>query len=466
MSIESQLREVLSARADEVDGPAFDPYQRVAGAVVTHRRRRRAAAAGAVAAVAAVAVLVPSLVRGDDHRATPAKHSQVVPGPSDPRWSTLSTWPTRGGLAEDTGFLDAVRDQFGSARILYAADLDTTRVVVAWSPESGTDGTLTMYSGRRGGTAQDLVEVSSASGGLDDVVSLREHADNDSRLVVLAAPSVRTIGVSPTVRIDPDGMVTRADYRVEHLTDGVWSGQLSDAPARLVRVRVVGKDSSPVTLMGRTTRPDDGTSICLSCTGEDYLSKAQLAMASGVATLLGVPSQDVAAATVYDGPVDPTVAKLVGAEDVSGSTLRLTVVDTVVGRTTLRSALLSVISKTGANASTIELSDGSPVDSGTARQRPFVLRGSALDASTITAQVFAPRAALVQLVSSSPTIYPSSPRVPVTNDSARVTVPVWNSDNTPYEVATFDAQGRRLGQWPLDLAASSAWLAAEAPNKP
>jgi hypothetical protein len=466
MSIESQLREELSARADEVDGPAFDPYQRVARAVVTDRRRRRAAAVGAVAAVAAVAVLVPSLVRGDDHRTTPAKHSQVVPGPSDPRWNTLSTWPTRGGLAQDTTFLDAVREQFGSARILYAADLDTTRVVVSWSPESGTDGTLTMYSGRRGGTAQDLVEVSSASGGLDDVVSLREHADNDSRLVVLAAPSVRSIGVSPTVRIDPDGTVTRADYRVEHLTDGVWSGQLSGAPAHMVRVRVVGKESGPVTLLGRTSRPDDGTSICLSCTGADYLAKAEAAMASGVATLLGVPSRDARPSTVYDGPVDPAVAKLVGAENLAGSTLRLTVVDTAVGGATVRSALLSIIAKDGTNASTIELSDGTPVDSRSAGQRPFVLRGTDQRQSTRSVQVFAPKAAGVQLVSSSPTIYPSTPRVPVVDGSARVTVPVWSTDSTPYEVATYDAQGRRLGTWPLDLAPSSSWLATEAPNRP
>ncbi|KRE53001.1 hypothetical protein [Phycicoccus sp. Soil748] len=466
MSIENQLREVLSSRADEVDGPVFDPYQRVAGAVVTSRRRRRAGAVGAVAAIAAVAVIVPSLVRGDDHRTTPAKHSQVVPGPSDPRWNTLSTWPTRGGLATNAAFLTAVRDQFGPARILYAADLDTTRVVVAWSPESGTDGTLTMYSGPRGAAATDLVEVSSASGGLDDLVSLREHADNDSRLVVLAAPSVRTVGVSPTVRIDPDGTVTRADYRLEQLTDGVWSGPLSDAPARLVRVRVVGKSSNPVTLMGRTTRPDDGTSICLSCTGADYLAKAEAAMASGVATVLGVPSADAAPATVYDGPVDPAVARLVGAENASGSTLRLTVVDTAVGGTTVRSALLSIIAKNGTSASTIELSDGTPINSSSAGQRPFVLRGTDLRQTTTSAQVFAPKAASVQLVSGSPTIYPSSPKVPVVDGSARVTVPVWNSDNTPYEVASYDAQGRQLGLWPLDLASSDSWLGAEAPNRP
>jgi len=467
MSIESQLREVLSARADEVDGPAFDPYQRVAGAVVTNRRRRRAAAVGAVAAVAAVAVLVPSLVRGAEHRTTPAKHTNVVvPGPNDPRWNTLSTWPTRGELATDAAFLTAVSDQFGSARILYAADLDTTRVVVAWSPESGTDGQLTMYSGPRGGQAKDLSEVSSASGGLDDLVSLREHADNDSRLVVLAAPSVRTVGVSPTVRIDPDGTVTRADYRLEPLTDGVWSGPLSGAPARLVRVRVVGKSSNPVTLVGRTTRPDDGTSVCLSCTGADYLAKAGAALASGVATLLGVPSADAAPVTVYDGPVDPAVARLVGAEDVSGSTLRLTVVDTVVRGATVRSALLSISSKKGTSASTIELSDGAPVDSSNAGQRPFVLRGTDPRQSTMAVQVFAPKAASVQLVSGSPTIYPSSPKVPVVDGSARATVAVWSTDNTPYEVASYDAQGRRLGLWPLDLASSDSWLAAEAPNRP
>ncbi|MGA8979638.1 MAG: hypothetical protein WB473_11050, partial [Pedococcus sp.] len=60
MTLETQLRDALAARADDIDGPAADPYERVSGAVAASRRRRRTAAVGAVAAVAALAVLVPS----------------------------------------------------------------------------------------------------------------------------------------------------------------------------------------------------------------------------------------------------------------------------------------------------------------------------------------------------------------------------------------------------------------------
>jgi stage V sporulation protein SpoVS len=67
MSIESQVRAALAARADEVVVGADDPYERVAGAIEASRRRRRSVAAGALAvgaAVAAVAVAVPLLGHG------------------------------------------------------------------------------------------------------------------------------------------------------------------------------------------------------------------------------------------------------------------------------------------------------------------------------------------------------------------------------------------------------------------
>ncbi len=60
MSIETQLREALSARADELGGLAGDPYERVSGAIAVSRRRRRTAALAGVAAVAVVAVAIPS----------------------------------------------------------------------------------------------------------------------------------------------------------------------------------------------------------------------------------------------------------------------------------------------------------------------------------------------------------------------------------------------------------------------
>lgn len=470
MSIESQLREVLSARADEVDGPAFDPYRRVSGAVVTDRRRRRAAAVGAVAAVAAVAVLVPSLVRGDEHRTTPAKHSQVVvPGPNDPRWTSLSTWPTRGGLATSSAFLKAVADKFGTQHVLYAADLPTSRVVVSWDPEADTDGKLTMYSGPRGGSADTLALASAASGGLADAVTVREHADNDSTLVVLARPGVTEAAISPSVQIATDGSVTRDPFRTVRLTDGVYAGPLQGSPATLTRVRVGGAAPERVTLMAPSTQPPqaDQGSVCLNCTGDDFRAKAEAGMGAGVAINLGLRPQDVTTTTRYFGVVDRATARRLwaGDTDVPGATTRLMVTDTTLpGGQVLRSALVVVTNKDGSSASTIELANGAPIDAATARVRPFVVHSSGPETATMSYEVFAPGAATVRLVSpTSANIYPPTAMLAVRNGTALATTPSWSDMSTPYEVEAYDAAGGLLGRWPVDLPSEDTWTEGTKP---
>ncbi|WP_406832423.1 hypothetical protein ABEG17_06255 [Pedococcus sp. KACC 23699] len=469
MSLETELRDALASRADDLDAPAFDPYERVAGAIVTSRRRRRAAAVGAVAAVAAIAVLVPGLAQGDHRSTLPAKRTQVVvPGPNDPRWSAMSSWPVRGSLAEDKELIKAVAEKFGTSHVLYAGDLDRTRVVVGWDPEDGGSSRVTMFAGSRGTGVDGMSEVSSASGGNTDLVVLRESDDKDSRLVTLTTPSTRTLSLSKGLQIATDGTVTRDPYRQVALTDGVYSEDLKDSPPHFMRVEVPGgtSDSTPARLTGlpRQQREDMG-SICLNCTGEDFRVKAEQGIGAGVAVDHGLSPTQVQTTTVYFGAVDRTIASRLGMNEAKGGTTRLMVTDTTLPQgQVLRSALVVDTAKDGSAATTMELATGVPIDAGTAAVRPYVLHGGGAETGTMSFQVFAPNAARVRLVSSTPSLHPSTAKLPTPEGTALTTTPNWSSEQRPpYAVEVYDAAGAKVGQWPLDLPSEDVWTAGTAP---
>ena len=469
MSLETQLRDALVSRADALDAPAFDPYERVAGAVVTQRRRRRVATAGAVAAVAVVALIVPGLVQGGHDSTLPAKRTQVVvPGPNDPRWRSFTTWPTRGSLATDKAFLDTVGMRFGALNILYAADLPTSRVVVSYNSSADDAQKLTMYSGPRGAAAGDLAEVSSSAGGLDDVVSIREHADEDSTLVVLASPAVSRAGISRSVQIGLDGSVTRDAFRPVTLADGMYAEVLEDSPPALTRVSVEGDDQAAakrrVTLMGRPTKDAAGEgSICMGCTGEDFRAKAELAIGEGDAYRLGIDPKDVRTTTRFFGAADPAVVERTELGAKGQVTSQVIVVDTTLpAGQVLRSAVVVVSEKDGSQAMTMESATGVPIDAATAAERPFVL-DQQVDGDRVIHQVFAPTAAKVQLVSPGTLAYPPSAVVPVRNGSAIVTTPRTDPSIAPYEVVTFDAAGTQTGRWPIDLPSEDEWMGGATP---
>ncbi|GAB3077057.1 hypothetical protein [Pedococcus soli] len=463
MSLETQLRDALAARADELDGPAFDPYERVTGAVVTSRRRRRGAAIGAVAAVAAVAVLVPGLSQGDHRSTLPAKRTQViVPGPNDPRWHSYTTWPTRGSLSTDKAFLDAVGARFGATNILFAADLDRTRVVVAWTPYTdSTSAGLTMYSGRLGATVDELRRVSEAEVEDGGLVTVRENSDDDSRLVVLTTPGPAELSVSRTVQIALDGTVTREAFAPVRTTDGVYSAVLKGSPPSLTRVKDGSGTGSPVLLTGTPTRAPEGKgTICFNCAPDDFRVKAELAMGETVATNLGIDASDVTTTTRYFGPADATVAGRAGITDGTGDkqTHRLLVVDaTLPGGQVLRSALL-VSSTPAGTGSASELATSVPIAAATAERRPFTIQGPDQKTGRMSYQVFAPDASTVRLVSAAPTIYPPSDLVTVRNGSAVLTTPMPAEGATPYEVVTYDRSGAESGRWPVELPASNSWM--------
>jgi hypothetical protein len=317
----------------------------------------------------------------------------------------------------------------------------------------------------RSGSAQELAQVSSASGGLDDVVSVREHADDDSTIVVLTRPGVATAAISRSVSIGLDGSVAREGFRVVKLTDGAYSELLEDSPPNLTRVRASDGTSvgSRVTLTGSSSRPvdPDGPSICLSCTGEDFRARAEPAIGAGVAATLGLDRADVATTTRYFGPVNPAVAKRIGVTDAeaAGATTRLMVADTTLPRgQVMRSALLVVTAKDGSAASTVELATSVPIDAATATVRPFVLHGAGAETGTMSYEVFAPNAAEVRLVSSTPSIYPPTAVLTPRKGRVMAATPSWSAEATPYEVEAHDGSGSTVGRWPVDLPSGDSWI--------
>jgi hypothetical protein len=460
MSIESQLREALSVRADEVGrigGSSGDPYARVAGAIAVSRRRRRTATLAGIAAVAAIAVAVPALAGGLGRETTsPAKRTQVVvPGPKDPRWASMSTWPTRGSLAEDRAFLDQVRARTLAPRVLYAGDLATARVVILWTPDEtdgNPNGQVSLQQGPPGASADQLAETAMGTPHTPDAVSALVGTAEASTAVLLAAPASHSASLATSVTIDRDGTVSRSWQDVS-LVDGAALVETSSAPYAS-RVKLGGSDGTPDLVSVQSVSTPDAT-ICLSCTGDDFRVKAEAATSDSVAAILGLRPSDVRTTTVYYGRVDPQVAALsrgLPTPTTGGATTdTLFVADSRLPEgQVLRSAILLTLTGGGTGESA-ELATAVPIDADTAEQRPFVLVGQTDDQRTVL-QVFAPHAAAVTLTSDAPTLYPDATST-VQESTARFTLDeVGVSEHRL--VVTRDGAGREVGRWPLALPAN------------
>ncbi|MDF2091659.1 hypothetical protein P0Y31_04835 [Knoellia sp. 3-2P3] len=458
MSIESQLREALAARADEVAVGADDPYERVAGAIAASRRRRRGVAAGAVAVVAAVAVAVPLLGQGQDRTAPPARDNQTVAAvPTDPAlWKSMRTWPTRGGLARDTAFVEAASKAVApEGNALYAEDLTRNRVVVFWVPTADPGmpaGMLRVASGPRGASADQLATQHEAPAASADAVVFREGADGGGRLVLLTRPSEREAQLSDGVEISPDGTVSRT-WQPLRLTGGLGTAQ-PRAPLSLNRVQVAGYDG-PVTLAAGTVPTGqplpEGAGICMDCAGEVFRQRAEQGVSESVAQRLGLAADQVATTTRYSGPVDAAAAGASGVTDATaaGASHTLYVGDTTVpGGGILRSVIL-VSSFAGGSGSATELASAVPIDASTAANRPVVVGGLRAPGSGAVLEIFAPGAGSVALVSSAPSLWPDAGAV---LSAGRARVDLADAEfRQHYSVEPFDASGRSQGTFPIEL---------------
>ncbi|HEV2892062.1 MAG TPA: hypothetical protein VGX28_16940 [Frankiaceae bacterium] len=108
MSLEQQVREVLAARAEQVDAtPLHGPSLRARAGSARRRTVRRGLVA-TVAAVAAVAAVLAALL------VVPAFERRSLPPATD----TVDVWPNRGDLAGDTALLAAAVRAWEAAPVL------------------------------------------------------------------------------------------------------------------------------------------------------------------------------------------------------------------------------------------------------------------------------------------------------------------------------------------------------------
>jgi hypothetical protein len=453
MSIETQLRDALAARADDVDLSTADPYARVSGAVRTSVRRRRTALAGVAAAAVATAVLVPGLLRpGADRATTPATHTTTVaPRPSDPAWRSMSTWPTRGGLAGDKALVAAVEDK-AAGHVVFIDDAGSKRVAIV---VDATQKQIAVLDGPAGAPAAQLAVTTRGDAAATlqgDVLTLTVDG---SRTVILTTPDVRTAEVSDQPDIHVDGTVSR-QWQTVRLANGMAQVPMG---SNVLRVRVSGSDQSAMFGVGQAAGTEDlQPTVCGDCRGEAFQSAMVSFARDSVSLLLGVVGEQIETDAVYAGPVDPVVAEAAGLPDAirAGSeTLLFVGHSTLPGGQVLQTAQLTLHGKDG-TAQTMGFGDAVPIDARTAFDRPFVLAGNGpagKGGNGVRIQVFAHTGATAQLVSNSPTIWPSSGVLPLRAATARVDLSglTLRDFNKHYEVVLRDATGSELGRYPVEL---------------
>ena len=185
--------------------------------------------------------------------------------PDDPRWASVTLWTPRGPLAADPAVTALVgRSADPRDRVLWAGDVDTQRVVLTLTYTGTTedaDGTLDdvsssepfvrAYQGPRGIAPERLtISPLSTSGtiGTTEVVAVTlpggQEAQQQSLLIVLTRPTLRTASVSDAVRPLPDGTVERS-WSPLPLEDGVSATTLDTPRPLATRLRVGAWEGPP-----------------------------------------------------------------------------------------------------------------------------------------------------------------------------------------------------------------------------
>lgn len=283
-----ELQRRLARLAERTAPP---PRDQLAGAVVArHRAQRRQAAGmtGLVAAVAALVVVSTTVLDGRDNSSAAtavdaaATESAVAAAAVD-----VLAGPTRGSLAEDAAFVEAVRQLPWTSEATAGAEVpdappDTRRVVFAgdvpggrWALVAGTndedpeqddpglqtdlgalsDVAVAWFAGPEGATP-DQLELLSVPRGVDPRYPQALSDSASGALVVVAAPG-DVVEVSPRPEIAADATVSRA-----------W--QPVDAPDGLVVLALPSSDTSTTAaLRYRVTR--DGAEVTI--TGPDGRSQ-------------------------------------------------------------------------------------------------------------------------------------------------------------------------------------------------
>ncbi|MPQ98882.1 hypothetical protein GB931_13315 [Modestobacter sp. I12A-02628] len=245
----------LGARLDGLaalgDHSTLDDEAAVSGVRdrVAGRRRRAVGVAAVAVALVAGAVLAP------DRPATPQGSSVASAPPAGPRlpdFGDLYGAPTRGSLADDRAFLDAVLarepgspEESSDRRVVFAGDAAGLRwvLVAARSPGSVES---RLFTGPAGTPAADLEVASmSSSATADGALGLTAEADGALAVLVLAGRDDE-IAISPGVDVAPDGTASRS-YRPVETSRGVAATPIVRTTAAGVRFTVTrdGVTSEP-----------------------------------------------------------------------------------------------------------------------------------------------------------------------------------------------------------------------------
>lgn len=461
MSIETQLREALTARAAEVGGSDGDPYARVSGAVRSSQRRRRAIAGGVAAVAIAAGVLAPQVIGNQTHRgATPATHTLQLPAPTDPAWQQFTTWPTRGSLAGDKAFMAAATARFdGDApRILFAGDIEDTRLVVAFQrvpvPEDEqmagetTTEQLRVLSGPRQASVGSLQLGADQQPVEHSALVVRQNVGPDGWLLVLAPRGVEKAELSTSVTIAPPGTVSRT-WSTLPLTDGVGVTQVRNAPQPVTRVRVGAYDGNfQLAASNDDPTPPSSAAFCGGC-GDAFYDSGIDATRAGFAWILGLRPDQITIKDTIRGRIDPALQTKDGMYGTKGAIARVLVADgRLPSGAVVRAVAVSVTENDGGGSVT-QPEEIVPIDAATANRRPWTAWTTDPGGNGMILQVFAPGAASVRIISDSPSIYPGSARTTVRNGSAVVGVDVGETAMAQLKVVTYDAKGAELGRWPV-----------------
>lgn len=449
MSLETELREALAARAASVESRESDPYARVHTAVTSSRRRRRAVAAASLVAVAALAVGLPALTTQlrDGPGVTAPATREPLPAADNTLWRSIGSWPVRGALADDNALVRAIEERF-DGRTIFVEDVAQTRVALMTA-----GGQLTLVTGRRGSAADALSTTSSVSLselGSDHVITL----SGQGALVVLTTPGLTSAEVSGTPAIALDGAVSRS-WRPISLTGRV--GRSTSVPLSLVRVG--GLIGSPGLTFGDEDRSSTAPPCGDPCGADDLAALEDREVDEEVAHALVLDPAEVDTRTTWRGEVPSEIASRVTGDAPAGARSSVQVVlSTLPGGQVLRTVVVRTESANQSSSWDVERLN--PVAAATAEVRPVVLATAGRPSgSGLTAWVLAPTGSTVRAVSPRPTVWPTSNTAPVRDGVARLEVGVDNAVlEQEYAMEVRGADGSFVGTWPA--APSTAQLAA------
>jgi hypothetical protein len=318
----TELRHRLTRIAEGSAPPPQEAPALVRAVVARHRaqRRQRIGMGAVVLAVAAVVGVVPAVLTGGDVPASPSAPSAGVPG------ADVLSGPTRGSLAGDAVFVEAVRQlswteaddpdaptatadpPLGTRHVVFAGDVPGGRwALVAGQEVTGSQGSAVLWFVGPEGAAADQLQPAQLSGGLLPGTPVALTDAGTGTLVVVGAPG-DAIEVSPRQEIAADGSVSRAWQPVD-APDGVAVTALSPAATgydEAVRYRVRRGGAEVVTSLPPGFRAGGYQPAAPSIgwprgSADPSVGAALAGTAADVLTRIGLSPAEVPFAVVWSG---------------------------------------------------------------------------------------------------------------------------------------------------------------------